>query len=120
MLTSSAARKHGILFTIATLIFVGGGALFVHPGSARAQQTSNPNPAEQFRQMQEVMGPMMRANVQAMMEAMLAVLARKETADQMASFSKNYLDALVAKGFSHEEALRLVAAHAPTLMPGAR
>ena len=70
--------------------------------------------------MQEVMGPVMRANMQAMIEAALAVLARKETADQMATFSKNYLDALVAKGFSHEEALRLVAAHAPSLVPGVR
>jgi rRNA processing protein Krr1/Pno1 len=73
-----------------------------------------------MRQMQEVMGPMMRANMQAMMEATLTVLARKETADQMATFAKNYLDALVAKGFSREEALRLVAAHAPTLVPGVR
>ena len=111
--------KRALLMTIVTLICLGS-ALFVHPRRATAQQPPSQNPAEQMRQMQEVMGPMMRANMQAMMEAALTVLARKETADQMATFSKNYLDALVAKGFSRDEALRLVAAHAPTLVPGVR
>lgn len=112
-------RNRALLMTLATLICLGS-ALFVHPRRATAQQPPSQGPVEQMRQMQEMMGPMMRANMQAMMEAVLTVLARKETADQMATFSKNYLDALVAKGFSHEEALRLVAAHAPTLMPGGR
>ncbi|HKW46105.1 MAG TPA: hypothetical protein VJN70_01615 [Gemmatimonadaceae bacterium] len=84
-----------------------------------AQQPA-PSQAEQMRQMQEMMGPMMRANMEAMMNAVLAVLAQRETADKMASFSKNYLDALVIRGFSREEALRLVAAHAPSIAPGMR
>lgn len=66
------------------------------------------------------MEPMLRQNMQAMMEAALVVLARKETADQMAAFSRNYLDALLAKGFTREEALQLVTAHAPNLIPGIR
>ena len=57
------------------------------------------------------MGPMMAQMAHAMMQAQLGVLARRETADQMATFAKNYFDALVAKGFTREEAMRIVLAH---------
>ena len=119
MRTRPVNRKSALSIAALTLVFVSS-AVLVRPRNAPAQQPPAAAAAEQMRQMQEVMGPMMRANMQAMMEAALAVLARKESADQMATFSKNYLDALIAKGFTRDEALRLVAAHAPTLVPGIR
>lgn len=84
-----------------------------------AQQPSA-NQTEQMRQQMQAMLPMMRENMAAMMNAALDVYARRETADKMATFSRNYLDALVAKGFSREEALRIVAAHTPAIAPGMR
>ena len=117
---SPLVGRSPLTFSRAAVTIAITGLLVTQPRTARAQQPPSSSPAEQFRQMQEMMGPMMRANMQSMMEAALAVLARKETAEQLALFARNYLDALVAKGFSREEALRLVAAHTPTLLPGAR
>lgn len=59
----------------------------------------------------EMMAPMMDQMMQATMKAALTVLSRPETVDQIATFTKRYYDALVAKGFTKEEALRIVTAH---------
>ncbi|WP_214291259.1 hypothetical protein, partial [Escherichia coli] len=67
----------------------------------------------------EAMGPMMGQWMTGMMQSMLAALARPETVDRLATFTRSYYEALVAKGFTREEALRLVAAHGiPGLQPG--
>jgi hypothetical protein len=52
--------------------------------------------------------------------AALAVLARPETAERLAAFATNYYDALVAKGFSADEALRIVLAHGVPFQPAGR
>jgi len=44
----------------------------------------------------------------AMLQGTLTVLAQPETAEKLATFTKNYYDALLRKGFTREEALRLV------------
>ena len=75
----------------------------------QAQQPSKPDSA-QFAQMQGMMGPMMEQMMTAGMTATLRVLARPESAQQLATFVKNFYDALVAKGFSKEDALKIVAA----------
>ncbi|HEY2378255.1 MAG TPA: hypothetical protein VGH98_19920 [Gemmatimonadaceae bacterium] len=113
---SSIVRHARALITVILVIAaLTATAILTRTSTVRAQQPSG-NPAEQVRQMQA----MMRANIEAVMEGTLAVMSRKETAGQMATFSKNYLDALVAKGFTRQEALALVAAHSPTVIPGAR
>lgn len=54
------------------------------------------------------MGPAMSSMMANMMGGMLDFLVRPETADQMATFMKNYYDSLVKKGFSEEQAMRIV------------
>jgi hypothetical protein len=99
----------------------------VRPDTTRAPAQPAPpapqggQPTEQgVRQQMETMGPMMGQMMQAMMESMLAALARPETAERIATFTKNYFDALVAKGFTREDALRIVMAHGIPAMPGGR
>ena len=84
-----------------------GAALAVVP--LQAQQPSKPDSA-QFAQMQGMMGPMMEQMMTATMTATLRVLAKPESAQQLATFVKNFYQALLAKGFSKEDALRIVAA----------
>jgi alkanesulfonate monooxygenase SsuD/methylene tetrahydromethanopterin reductase-like flavin-dependent oxidoreductase (luciferase family) len=72
---------------------------------------------EQMEAQMAMMGPMMGQMMQAMMEGLLAILAKPETAERIATFTKNYFDALVAKGFTKEEALRIVMAHGIPSMP---
>ena len=92
---------------------------------APARQQAQPareaeRPTAEMQQQMDMMGPMMGQMMQAMMQGMLAVLSKPETAQQMATFTKNYMDALVAKGFPREEALRIVMAHGLPMMPAGR
>jgi hypothetical protein len=48
---------------------------------------------------------------------MLKALAKPESADQLATFMKNYRDALLAKGFTREEALQIVRGTGMPSMP---
>ena len=52
------------------------------------------------------------SRMQSMYEAVLnsvhTYLAKPETAERLASFAKNYYDALVKKGFTKEQALEIV------------
>jgi hypothetical protein len=83
---------------------------------ARAQE---PVYADSMAMMQEMMGPMMSTMMVSMMEGMLAVLAKPESAERLATFTRNYYDALLRKGFNEEQALRLTAAVGfPSLAPG--
>jgi hypothetical protein len=60
-----------------------------------------------------------REAAQNILEITLSALVRPETAEGMATFTKNYHDALVSKGFSKEDALRIVMAHGvPRLLAG--
>ena len=63
------------------------------------------------------MSPMIAQMTQAMLRSTLAALADPQVVDQMATFTRTYFDALVAKGFTREEALRIVLAHG---IPGLR
>jgi hypothetical protein len=65
-----------------------------------------------------MMGPMMSQMMQSMLQGMLLQLAKPETAQNLATFTKNYFDALVAKGFTREEAIRIVVAVGMPTMPG--
>lgn len=64
--------------------------------------------------------PMMQRMSAGMLQGLLAELSRPETARQMATFTKNYFDALVARGFTRDEALRIVMAQGLPATPGLR
>lgn len=84
-----------------------------------SQQQQTPEQAQMEMQMM-MMGPMMNQMMQSMLKGMMTALAQRETTDQLATFTKNYFDALVARGFSREEALRIVASVGIPAMPGVR
>lgn len=69
---------------------------------------------EQVNMMGNMMGTMMEAN----MKAFISLLGKPEVAEKLAAFTKNYYDALVAKGFTKEEALRIVTATGLVNLPG--
>ncbi|NIQ37912.1 MAG: hypothetical protein GTN81_04895 [Proteobacteria bacterium] len=73
------------------------------PISAEAQQKQ---PSQE--EIMQMMGPMMRGMIEGMMEAMLSIMVKPETGEQLATFTRNYYEALIAKGFSKDEALKIV------------
>ena len=87
-----------------------------------AQQAERPAPQQgerptaEMQQQMDMVGQMM----QIMMQSLLTLLAKPETAEQMATFTRNYVDALVAKGFSREDAIRIAMAHGFPGMPTSR
>jgi hypothetical protein len=52
--------------------------------------------------------------------ARVAVLTRPEVAEQLATFTRNYFEALLHKGFSRDESLRIVAATSDFVALGSR
>jgi hypothetical protein len=66
------------------------------------------------------MGPMMVRMTTAMMTATYDNLAQPETAEKLATFVRNYYKALIAKGFSSDEAMRIVVAVGLPSVGGAR
>ena len=76
-----------------------------------ATGTFSPSKASQQPEQEDMMammGPMMGQMMESMMQTMLTVIAKPETAEQLATFTKNYYDALIAKGSSQEQALEIV------------
>lgn len=72
---------------------------------AQAEAAETRHPMDQMQQMMPMMTQMMRQVTQSSMEA----LADPETARNLARFTRNYYEALVAQGFTEEQALRIVA-----------
>ena len=64
--------------------------------------------------------PDMTPMLAQLVKAGLAAIATPEVADQLATFSRNYRDALIKRGFSETDALTLVAAHGAGLLRGGR
>ena len=62
-----------------------------------------PSPEEQ-QMMQQMMSSMMGL----MMEGMARSMAKPEFAQNMAAFMRNYYKALIAQGFTEEEAMKIV------------
>src|SRR3954466_852116 len=54
----------------------------------------------------EMMEPMMGQMMTTMVSSMLDALAKPENTQRMATFTKNYFDALMGKGFTRDEAFR--------------
>jgi hypothetical protein len=89
------------------------------PPEGAAKPAAKPVQPPDMHKAMEAMGPMMGQMMSSMLDGMLVVLAKPETAQRTATFSRNYYDALIAKGFSNEDALRIVMAHGIP-MPGGR
>ena len=97
-----------------------GALLLLLPARAVSQQpTVSDSLRAQMAQTSAMMGPMMGPMMEAMMEGMLRVMARPENADRLATFTKNYYDALIRKGFTKEQALQIVIATGMPRMPNA-
>ena len=62
------------------------------------------NSFQAFKQM----GPAMGSMVESMMSAMLKFYGQPETANAIATFTRNYYEALVKHGFTEEQALKIV------------
>ncbi len=93
-MTATPRASH--MFT--PLALAGALALLVAaPSRAAAQQRADSAGAVDLR-------------AQAQVLTRLAVLTRPEVAQQLATFTRNYFEALLHKGFSRDEALRIVAA----------
>ncbi|MGD2135626.1 MAG: hypothetical protein PVF27_05670 [Gemmatimonadales bacterium] len=103
MLLRSGSKVHRV--ALVALVVVAASAIV--PRSAAAQ---DPAPSDSLAMMQELMGPMMSNMMASMMDGMLTLLARPESAEKLATFTRNYYEALIRKGFTEEQALRLVAA----------
>lgn len=80
-------------------------------------QKKEPSPEE----MQKMMGAMltpMADMMGLMLEGMAKTMAKKEIAEYFATFTKNYFDALIARGFTEEQALKIVTASGIPSMGG--
>ena len=94
--------------------------LLVLPMAVHAQEKKKID-REQFEvmkvMMHEVMLPMFSEMMQTLIDVQLEALANPETAQAMAAYSRNYYEALIAAGFSAEEALALSTASGIPLFP---
>ena len=97
-----------------------GALLLLLPARAVSQQpTVSDSLRAQMAQTSAMMSPMMGQMMEAMMEGMLRVMARPENADRLATFTKNYYDALIRRGFTKDQALQIVIATGIPRMPNA-
>ena len=91
----------GILFLIGLTNF----------GTTHAQNT------QQIDQIMNQMYPHMEKILTLSMTTYFETLGDSDSAEQLASFTKNYFDALVAKGFTKEEALQIVISVGTPVVP---
>jgi hypothetical protein len=75
--------------------------------------------ADMMKQQADAMVPMIAQMTRVTLQTALDFYAQPATAKALATFTRNYLDALVAAGFTRDEALRIVAAHGMPTLPGA-
>lgn len=79
------------------------------PESAGPSQRRGKEPSPE--EMQKMMGAMltpMADMMGLMLEGMAKTMAKKEIAEYFATFTRNYFDALIARGFTEEQALKIV------------
>ena len=72
---------------------------------------AQPSPGEQPQQVQQIQEaklPWMGQMMAVMLRSMAKALAEKEIAENLATFARNYYSALVSRGFSEEEAMKIV------------
>lgn len=78
---------------------------------ASAQPASKKEPTpEELQRMMEAMTAPMADMMGLMLEGMAKTMAKPEIAENFATFTRNYYDALVTRGFTEEEAMKIVTA----------
>lgn len=77
------------------------------PDSTRAHEEQDAQMREQIQQLQAMM-PMIAATLRNVTQGTMSALAEPEVARNLARFTRNYYEALMAEGFTREEALRIV------------
>ena len=90
-------------------------ALVLLVPAVSAAQDADKAPPPSFQQGFDMMGPMMAQMSVGVLQATLATLAAPESAEKLATFTRNYYEALIRKGFTKDEALRIVVAFVPPL-----
>ena len=84
------------------------------PITLRAEEAATekpaPRPRPSMEETMQQMGPAMSSMMEGMMSGTLRFLSRPETADTFATFAKNFYDALIKKGFTEDQAIKIVAA----------
>jgi hypothetical protein len=70
-----------------------------------------------IQQQMNAMTPMFGQMMRVMMTATFDVLSQPESAEKLASFTRNYYDALIKKGFSKDEALKIAMSVGMPSMP---
>jgi hypothetical protein len=108
-----SSRLIRVALTVATAAALAAAA--AAPARAQNPPAAAPAPAghlDSLRaflpQMAQLMAPLASQMSVNMMDAMLTVLERPATAERLATFTRNYYEALVRRGFTREEALRIV------------
>ena len=91
---------------------------------AQAPAPSKPSPEDMQKMMDASMVsmlPMLARMTEVHLEAQLKVAERPETAEKIASFKKNLVDALRRKGFTAEQSLQMTnATPLPSAAPGGK
>ena len=85
------------------------------PIKAETEEPKAQVPTQQ--EIMTMMAPMMGTMMEAMFETMFNIMAKPKTAERLATFTKNYYDALIAKGFSKEDAIKIVTSMGIPSMP---
>jgi hypothetical protein len=101
-------------------------AALLAPSRSHAQQrtradTVQAQPAQQdaeMRQQMQQMPRMMSDMMRQVMQSTTAALADPQTAQNLARFTRNYYTALVAQGFTEDQAMRIVASIGFPMLPG--
>ncbi len=94
-------------FLICVLVMMLG---FIAVGNAQ-EKPEKPSPEAMQKQMEaafSAMAPMMGNMMEAMIEAQLSVISKPESAEKMATYVKNFYEALLKRGFSKDEAFKIV------------
>jgi hypothetical protein len=81
--------------------------VFIAAVSYAEDKKMTPEEQQMYQQQIQLMTPLYGYMAKAMIEAQLEVLANPATAEKLATFTKNYYDALIKKGFSRDEALKI-------------
>ena len=100
------------IFSIILIVMV-----FASVSFAQDNQMSPEEQQMMIQQSMNAMTPMFGEMMKVMMTATFDVLSQPESAEKLATFTKNYYDALIKKGFSQDEALRIAMSIGMPSMP---
>lgn len=101
-----------ILLPAFMFVFIASAPLAFASGQNETSAQSKKSSVEAQNKLSQ-MGPVMGSMMEQMMAGVIDLMARPETAGKLAAFTWNYYEALVKKGFTKEEALRIVSSRSP-------